>query len=1262
MSDPALVVPVQLDALVVNQGVLGRDSFRWWQFNYKSLSHFKSPEPMALDRSVGTPQQGVYLHWTLPDALRHGVGAAGDGSVYPLAPNRWLVLRVSGAGPRQATAWVVESDCPSTPKVDPANSAQASMYLVDPGLVQLWNASGDPVRTSTGLDPNSTKIQVGLIGIRFPLAGWSERAAETMFLTAVAPSNPLFSIYTPHNGGVFSLFDDLSGIDNDTLSYFVYGWYSDPTKDIVASWPSDQESQDPYAALLDRLGWTVAGPSDFQACASVYQGMVCSVAWNRQGNPPDGDPLQQVRDSGQLNVAVGNTTIDAFTTLIGKQLNDPRKTELLRAFQYDFLQQLNQINGEALLDEKIRQAWFASKAGGYAWTIVANNSDGSTGAPLTVDEASWLHELNTNQASLDAALTTLYSLQWELHSLWLKSGYLSDPANTFPTPPQGIVSGSTTLGSFQSQLTGQLDPGQSGSVASRLVAQFAEVQKWLALVPQPADDPHLTAQEALQQGIRTFSQSKGLDLQKTLKAMAAPRYWQANNPVVVLSGVEPAPSAVAAANLPVRLSSHLVTGFTVGSTTIDGAGVAGIIPAIANAEAISAPALLPLFQEFFLLDAANAAQIASATDQSVSDVSTAMVTHPGTYQGTLPAVGLEPWAQPWNPMFMEWTGIYTHIPFNTGETKWWSFDGTDYHYTPGTGAPPTDSRQVSGISLLSPHASFVFGSQLDKFVSTYGTATELAQIDQWVEKTYNWQFLAQELTGLQPSLALRDPRAFRRPAATDLAGSLPLAALTGYGDGVVPPSLELPDSSLGQVNSVPFFPNGPALTFHGTRQGELYFRDIWLYDKFGRVLYAIASTGQSGLFDYTNFPLLVDDALRGANRLPSGVASTMQLPPRLLQNARLDFRLLDGHDDTKVYGSDAGAVPISGWVLPNHLDNSLLVYAPDGAALGEFRLLVGADGTKTAQWQPPPHKDLTMADVLAAAPHLQAMLTSPQIQQESGFTAFLAAIDETLWTTDPFGSRVDQNLSVLVGRPLALLRARLQFQLEGDPVNDTSWAATFNQTSPEFLNIPFSIRLGDQATRTDGLIGYFAETDYSVFNSVANPQEVSGQNYVQPIGPLGQSGGSNYLQLGFAPDTFLYATLLADPRGAVHATTGILPVKQLDIPQQFVDAALANLEISFRMGPLLTRLVPSPSQGDQTPVFPVSVTYPLPVEQNGAWSWWEPPASTGGWTGYGLVDASPAAQMGAAPDSLREGYFQFVTRLPDSQGGNSPAADDGASS
>jgi hypothetical protein len=1246
MADQPIVVPIQLDALVVNQGVIANNVFRWWQFSYPSLEHYLSPEPapVPFDRSIGGQKAGVYLHWTLPDALRHGTqDARAGGSVYPLVPNRWLIVRMSGTTDRQATAWVVESDCPFGPRVTTVDSSQTSLYLADPDLIRLWNSSGDPIRSSTGLNPTTTTVQTARLGVRFPLAGWSERAAKAMFLTAVAPSNPLFSIYVPHNLGVFSFYDDLNGIDGGTLSYFLFGWFSDPTKDIMASWPADKASPQPYDALLKRLGWAVIGGSDSQATGSVYQGMVHNIAWDRRGTPPKDDPLQAVRDTGKLNVAIGNTTVDAFTALIKKQLDDPRKAELLRAFQYDFLQQLNQVNGEALLDEKIRQAWFGSKAGGYTWTIVEQSSDGTTGTNLTRDEADWLLRLNQDQAALDAALTTLYSLQWDLHSLWLRNGYLADRSNVLFGAPDGIPD-PPGLAAFQTQLATQLDPRQTGSVAARLVEQFDTVRALLPRVPRPIPQES-NAQRAFQDGIQAFARTKNLDPTKSLKAVAASRYWRANNPVVILSGVEPAPSAVSPNALPVRLANHVVTGFNVpGGTSVGVSAVADLVAAT-SLSAIASSAVLPLLQEFLLLDPANATHIATATHQATARVTAALTAiDPANFQGALPGLGLEPWGQPWNPMFLEWSTKYTYVPFSTGAMSWWTFDGTDYVFTPGAASPPIETRDIAGISLLSPHARFVFGTRLHAFVQSFGSETELAQIDDWVQKVYDWKFLAQELTGFSELMGLRDTRAFRRPAVADTLDGLPVAALTGYGDGVIPPNLALPDPYQGHVNTLPFFPNGPAIPFHGTRQGDLYFTDLFMYDKFGRTLFAIQGTHGSGLFDYTNFPLLTDEALKPDRPMVIGVNGVARLPPRLLQHARLDMKLLDASADTKIFGLDPGVLPIAGWVLPDHLDNSILVYGPDGRSLGEFRLLVDETGRKTGQWQAPPHSNLTLADVRTAAPHLYDMLNSPGIQNEAGFQAFLASIDETLWTTDPLGNRVDQNLSVLVGRPLALLRVRLRFQLDGDPINDTGWAATFKSDPPEFLHYQFFIRLGDQATRDDGLIGYFTESNYDVFNSVASPGDGVTQNYVRQIGPVGATSGGNYARLSFARGTSLIITALADPRAGIRATTGILPVERLDIPQQFVDQALSNLEISLRIGPVLTRIVPSPGQSDQPPPYPQSIVHPLPVEQNGTWSWWETDGA-GGWIGHDLVNSTPNAQLGEATNTVREGCLQFVKNL-----------------
>ena len=739
MADPVLVVPMTCRALALNQGVKNRDTFRWWQFNYTSLNHFKSPEPEGTDREWGSRDPGVYLHWTLPRTLRSGIQYRRTGQiVYPLVPNRWLIVHLNGATTRQAVAWVLESDCPWTSRAKPlVDSKRTCMYLADPGLIAMWHRSSDEYRK--GFQPNpdpKSPIKVATLGIPFPLNDWKERAAETMFLTAVAPSNAVFTAYYPHNMGVFSFYDDLKGIDKDTLSYYVIGWYSDPRKDVLASWPSQPNPDQAYQDLLTQLGWTVKGGSEQKARTSLYEGAVFQLSWNRTGKPPAKDPLQAIRDTGRLNAAVGNTTIDAFTSLIAVQLqakgHKPEEVEqvveLLRAFQYDFLQTINEVNGDALLQQRIHQAWFGSRPGGYRWTIVPKESDTGTPAVLTDAEAAWLLQLNRDQAELDAALEELFDLQWRVNSLWYRRGYLSDSDNLFPDPPDGVGD----LGDFMKKLSPELDPAQANSSAGRLLAKTRAVLQLLARLPQPVATGSPNPEQAFLKGIEAFAQQKGLGADKVLKAVPAPRFWRANHPVIVVSGVEPSPASDPKDAPQVRLSTHLVTGFAVGKNVAVNATTArGAIPSLGDVSGLP-PAIPSLFEELFFLDPAGAAAIAAATGQSSQEVSDAILAR-SSYQPPLPDFDLGPWTQPWTPLFMEWVVSYSHIPDGADGTPNWTFDGTDYRFTPGGRTVVTEDRSVAGISLLSPHGAVRLRFAARRFrqeIRRQGAARRCLQMDQ----------------------------------------------------------------------------------------------------------------------------------------------------------------------------------------------------------------------------------------------------------------------------------------------------------------------------------------------------------------------------------------------------------------------------------------------------------------------------------------------------------------------------------------------------
>ncbi|MFE4832545.1 hypothetical protein [Streptomyces sp. NPDC056672] len=1251
---PALVVPVSLDALVVNPALLRQDGFRTWRQNYLALDDYESPEPDEGDRQSNDPlfaHTGVHLHWTLPRGLRHGVEDPATGEVrYPLVPNRWLVTRFSGTTTRRAKAWVIESDCPHTPyaRQEGHPVEHSSPYLVTADILRDWRASPDAYRSAR--TSNASQVHIGLA---FPLTDttpWTERAArDPLFLTTMNTGDPYFTTYTPHNTNVFSFVDDLSDLTSaDTLGYQVIGWYSDPDADVLASRPPGTS----YADQLAHLGWQdprltgdpALDPSVAPAVRSLYRGLALTVPWNPAATTaPAPDPLHTIQDNGALNVAIGNTTEDAFTALAGHALHAAgarpaaADMQLLRAFLHNLLSVADEKGGDERVRRGVHGASFGASSGGYRWTVApppADAADGGT-TPEPFTPPGWLATLNEDQRRLDEQLGEVHALQWRLNALWLKNG-LADVL--FPPPGDAPD---------QELMRAELDPAREGSLAHTVRVKTVQARAQAAEVPQPdRSGPHANAHDALLAGIRSFAQAKGLAEGATLKAVPRPPYWHSGNPVVSLSGIRPpADATVPDEAVPVRPltddASPLVSAVTIRGRAVTAAPGQGPMPALPGLGALP-PEVPGLLTEYFLLDPGNAPALAGSTGLTVDEVTAALAAHrPADYTGALPALGLDPWAQPWEPLFMEWKAAYRHIPHTVGGRRCWAFDGTDYRCTPDA-AIESEPVTVKGISALGPHPRSLFAARLKEFVSHHGSTDQRAQLDTWLSAIGDWGFLAQELTGFNDRLGARDTRAFRRPTAHD-TGSPDIAGLAGYPDAETEDGL--PARYRGRVTSVPYLPGGDSAAFHETRQGQIYIEELFLYDKFGRVLDVVSPDLQyGGLHDYRGFPLTIDDALTTGTSLVPTVAAVAQLPPRPLQPARLDFELLDGPTGTRVVDTAADPSPVAGWLLPNHLDHSLLLYDPAGLLLGTYRLLTGPDGLRTGQWEPPPDGTVTTLDqVEALAPAVAGLLRSRGLATEANLTAFLDVIDSTLWTTDPLGRRADQNLSVLIGRPLALVHAQLRLTLDGPPIRDTGWAATLDPPPPAFTSHEFAVRLGDQPARDDGLIGFYRASpdggyDYERFDSVTAPD--GEQDHITRIGPPGTENppqDANYLRLTFGDPAPTRLLLLVDPRAAVHAVCGITPTATVTVPSRHIDEALRHLQALFRFGPVLTGEDVLTGEHDR------ALTFPLPGGKHGTWSWLRPGPAPGPWTPYELTQPLPNAQFEGGPHLLEDGLLRFVT-------------------
>ncbi len=142
------------------------------------------------------------------------------------------------------------------------------------------------------------------------------------------------------------------------------------------------------------------------------------------------------------------------------------------------------------------------------------------------------------------------------------------------------------------------------------------------------------------------------------------------------------------------------------------------------------------------------------------------------------------------------------------------------------------------------------------------------------------------------------------------------------------------------------------------------------------------------------------------------------------------------------------------------------------------------------------------------------------------------------------------------------------------------------RSSNGFEAIKFPIRIGEYQQFDDGLVGYWLEDDQGNFtdNAYYAPQSNTVNNDLIKT----HADGDINLQRSVS-DSSQMLTMLIDPRGTVHATSGILPTQILSLHPQHYTQALKNIEIVFTTAPILTEVG--------------KIELNLPKESGYVWSW-----------------------------------------------------------
>lgn len=366
----------------------------------------------------------------------------------------------------------------------------------------------------------------------------------------------------------------------------------------------------------------------------------------------------------------------------------------------------------------------------------------------------------------------------------------------------------------------------------------------------------------------------------------------------------------------------------------------------------------------------------------------------------------------------------------------------------------------------------------------------------------------------------------------------------------------------------------PLDRFNPIRAGEMRLINLQLIDTFGQVK----------ILDWDRDQVIVPETMKSKEK------QRVFLHPRLVQPARINFQWLPAEDNKPNQTeskSKSNFTSICGWIVPNNLNNSLLIYSTSGQALGSIET--------SGKWIYAPGPNLVEVNQIPN-PHLQKVIQKILDLNKLGtdfIKQFVNVLNNALENIQ-LGQLTQSNLlSLLVGRPIAVVRASVNLQLEGLAAINQNWQI-FQQDMLEnrsiektcsqrretngFTNVEFPIRIGEYQQFNDGVIGYWKEQEngqyegdifYAQQSDAVESQYIETQYWDTTNNQPGiEEGPINIIQTLDSPPQQL--TMLIDPSCAVHISAGILPTKVVTIASEEYVPILEKLEVPFLTSPILT--------------------------------------------------------------------------------------------
>ncbi len=1077
-----LFVPVSLDALFLRQDQMAAEGFAdFSKLPYTDTNQDFNPDTANISENILSQplnnlnlqlKAGVHLHWQLPGALAKQTDTTNNSIAangYPKTPNRWLIVKDG------TPQYMVESNF-----LHPATNDGTLGYVTIPSAAVMNEATSYPQRFR-------------YLGRQLTYAEWQQESNANEYwgnLTAAGYGEPTFASFYPNCHSVFGAFDSV--IPKKTITYEVYGWYAetadDPLSQLILHLDS-AEVNTIQEAVSAEFGWAFDENI-------IPQQLIC---YGQAQVSPDNQPEQ----TAEISLFISDNPSSALIAcLAGKTQEEAVVSEQLEAIllneQFDY----TSPDFWAKIQEARKLKGFAKITGGIRWILKHNNQATENQAPQQLPERvlELLQDLNQQEASLDQLKQEMGDRQQQLFADWYKYMICNYPPlgeeNDFPDPNRVKF----FLKQEAQDLSEIINSQYAAAIDQRDGAVEALATEWLKYNP---------------------------DQDLPLKDVPAPRYYQPNEPSLLIIGLDSRPELTNNGALTCQAVDLDLAELIAGTVDLP----ANLIRQYAES-GINTSGGFPLFFEW-------QATFSAAADGS--NLSTKDRNYSESYIGSnfQQATRLLDWQAKSPENVEQGQNIYT---------------GRSY----------LDRKAGKGL-LLEKLTAYLETWVVPSYQKAKNISTEASEILQdhfddfktWVESTYASGFSEMPYSATSAYANLQD----LSPVSQVLSGyndTLLMRKLTlqlaiedpiGFADNQQF-ATEIAEAVSGNIRHAP----QPLVDFNPIRGGQLAITQLNIIDNFGL-------GHQASLKDQTT-----------------------SLPPRFTQACRLATQWLDGSDSLTELTDTPASSPICGWLLPNNLDQSLMVYDHVGQGLGAVTM------NESQRWQPNPGDANPISVAQIQNPPLQEIVQYILSQDTSFLSAFLATLNSGLENIQPTNFKQHVAKALLMGSPIAVTRLQVSLEVKGDLATDQSWDA-FRHTLQngirnthgfEQVQIPTVIGSFDQLD--DGVLGFWEgsimDQENVVFNAVASTDKDTPSN----IQPHSAAGNPVTLTLSQAP---ILLTVLMDPRGKLHASCPVLPTTALEIPPYMYAHALESIQIGFLTAPILT--------GE-------NIALPVPNESGYSWS------------------------------------------------------------